>query len=300
MNSMKIQQSIDTLQLASKMSEQYYGKPLLISYSGGKDSDVLLQLAKDAKIPFEVQHSHTTVDAPETVYHIREVFEELKAEGINCYILHAKYKDGRRKTMWNLIEKRKMPPTRLVRYCCQQLKERSTPHRFIALGVRAEESVKRASRSVFENRVMKDKLKIQKSFDETQDAYDDAQTHDEVWDCKFIELAKKNKDLLCNPIIEWTNQDVWSYIKDRGIKYNPMYDKGFNRVGCIGCPMAPRREREKEFALYPQYKMNYIKAFDRMLSAYTTKKPTWKDAMDVFKWWMGDDTLDGQITWEEQ
>ena len=78
-----IEKSKEALRLASKMSKQYYGKPLVVCYSGGKDSDVLLHLACNCleKDEFRVLNSHTTVDAPETVYHIRTVFAKLKSGG---------------------------------------------------------------------------------------------------------------------------------------------------------------------------------------------------------------------------
>lgn len=60
--------AIQRLQLAAKMSERYYRRPVMVCYSGGKDSDACVELAIQARIPFEVQHSHTTADAPETVY----------------------------------------------------------------------------------------------------------------------------------------------------------------------------------------------------------------------------------------
>lgn len=77
----RIEEAIETLKLASEMSLKYYHKPLLLTYSGGKDSDVMLDLAIKSEIPFEVMNSHTTVDAPETVYHIREVFKRLRGGG---------------------------------------------------------------------------------------------------------------------------------------------------------------------------------------------------------------------------
>lgn len=75
-----VERSKKILTLAADMSKTYYGKPLIITYSGGKDSDVLLHLAESCLKPdeFEVLNSHTTVDAPETVYHIRETFERLR------------------------------------------------------------------------------------------------------------------------------------------------------------------------------------------------------------------------------
>ena len=145
------------MRLAAEMSRTYYGKPLIITYSGGKDSDVMLHLAETALKPyeFEVMNSHTTVDAPETVYHIRDVFKRLNRHGIKTTIdYHIEIVDGKKKpiTMWNLIPKKLMPPTRIVRYCCTILKESSTPNRIVSLGVREEESTKRAGRDIFATR----------------------------------------------------------------------------------------------------------------------------------------------------
>jgi len=78
----KEKKAIERLKYASEMSFQIYQKPLLVTTSGGKDSDVCLHLVKKSGIPFEVSHSHTTVDAPETVMHVREQFKELELGGI--------------------------------------------------------------------------------------------------------------------------------------------------------------------------------------------------------------------------
>lgn len=147
----KIDDSKDVLKLAAKMSKLYYQKPLIITYSGGKDSDVMLQLAIECLNPdeFEVLNSHTTVDAPETVYYIRDKFKKLNEMGIKATIQYPHYPDGRFKSMWNLIEKNGTMPTRIRRYCCQELKETTTPNRFIATGVRSEESTNRRGRNVF-------------------------------------------------------------------------------------------------------------------------------------------------------
>ena len=72
------QKAIERLKMASEMSLRHYGEPLIITYSGGKDSDVQLELAMRSGIPFEVHNSHTTVDAPPTVYHIRNKFNKLE------------------------------------------------------------------------------------------------------------------------------------------------------------------------------------------------------------------------------
>ena len=150
----KIDKAKRTLILAADMSKTYYGAPLILTYSGGKDSDVMLHLAEISlkADEYEVLNSHTSVDAPETVYHIREVFKRLNAKGVNTKINYPKDKDGNTITMWNLIPKKKMPPTRLQRYCCAVLKETSTPNRLAALGVRKDESTGRQGRDTFGTR----------------------------------------------------------------------------------------------------------------------------------------------------
>lgn len=76
------QKAIERIRLASEMSLQHYKQPLICAYSGGKDSDVMLELFKRSGVPFEVQHSLTTADAPQTVQHIKKVFRELELNGI--------------------------------------------------------------------------------------------------------------------------------------------------------------------------------------------------------------------------
>ena len=104
-----------------------------------------------------------------------------------------------------------------------------------------------------------------------------------------------------NPIIDWTDDDVWGYIKDQKITLNPLYGCGYARVGCIGCPMAGK-SRTKEFARYPTYKTAYILAFDKMLTARKQrglKTDKWLNGIDVFHWWMEDGVLSGQIDFED-
>ena len=98
----KEQQAIARLRLAAEMSETYYHAPLVITTSGGKDSDVCLALARAAGIRYEVQHNHTSVDAPETIYHVRKTFRRLENEGIKCTVNLPMFK-GARVTMWSLI-----------------------------------------------------------------------------------------------------------------------------------------------------------------------------------------------------
>lgn len=150
----KVEKAKTALKLAADMAMEYYNEPLIIAYSGGKDSDVLLHLSESCLKPseFEVLNGHTTVDAPQTVRHIRDTFKRLNEKGVKTTIDYHKKADGTNETMWSLIIRKVMPPTRIVRHCCKALKETTTPHRLCALGVRAAESSKRQGRDTFVTR----------------------------------------------------------------------------------------------------------------------------------------------------
>jgi len=208
----KIKESYKALKLAAEMSKTYYEKPLILTYSGGKDSDVLVQLAiecLDVK-DFEVLNSHTTVDAPETVYYIRDRFKEWEEMGIKCTIHYHHYPDGRPMTMWSLIEDKQIPPTRIQRYCCAKLKEASTPNRFVATGVRAAESINRRGRDTFsfrgtrrEERHFYSTEHAEEVFRESLEKTEGGVKNDSPWDCLLIAKAKANNDLIVNPIYLW-------------------------------------------------------------------------------------------------
>lgn len=74
--------AMERLRLASDMSLRLYKQPLMLTDSGGKDSAVICRLAENAGIPFEIVHSHTTADAPETVYHVRKRAKEYEGKTI--------------------------------------------------------------------------------------------------------------------------------------------------------------------------------------------------------------------------
>ena len=286
------QSAFEALRFASAQSLKIYKQPLVITYSGGKDSDVLLHLAGKSGIPYEVLHSLTTADAPETVWHVRETFRRLELANVKCVIDAHVQPDGKRVTMWNLIPKKMVPPTRLVRYCCAELKEGGGKGRFIATGVRWAESVKRKnSRGLIEvSHSDKNKRLI------LMDDNDEARMQ--------FETCQLKGQRTVNPIVGWTTADVWDYVTAEHIPMNPLYRCGFCRVGCIGCPMAGK-SRIMEFAMYPKIKLAYIRAFDRMLEerrrcGKMVGGMRWGDTgLDIFNWWMENDVLPGQEVLEE-
>lgn len=120
----KIDRSIRMLQSAAMD-----GQTIEVAYSGGKDSDIILQLAKESGIPFRAIYKMTTIDPPGTVKHVREMGVEIIRPKRNFSQLIAK----------------KGQPNRKRRYCCKELKEYKILDRAV-LGIRREESAKRAQR----------------------------------------------------------------------------------------------------------------------------------------------------------
>lgn len=114
---------------------------------------------------------------------------------------------------------------------------------------------------------------------------------------RMSELCMQQNKMVVNPIIDWTHSDIWEFINSEHIETCELYQCGYDRVGCIGCPLASKK-RYKEFADFPEYKKLYIHAFDRMLEERKRrgKESKWKDGYEVFLWWMEDDNIPGQMT----
>jgi phosphoadenosine phosphosulfate reductase len=278
-----IDKAVARIKSAHEISKNM-GKSLIVAYSGGKDSDVLLDLAIRSGVPFQVEHNHTTVDTPHTVYHIRDVFATLETSGISTKINKADI------TMWDLIVKECTPPTRIMRYCCRHLKEKYFEGRHIMTGIRWCESTTRKSRGLHET-LQKNKEKRVVYFDENDD------------DRKLTDVCRLHNRIATNPIIDWTDTEVWEYIRDNKLKINPLYSMGYRRVGCVGCPMSGKSVF-KEFRDFPKYKDAYVKAFDKMLENRKARglsvNEQWKDGESVFNWWTNPKYDVNQLTLECQ
>lgn len=208
-----------------------------LAFSGGKDSICIYQLTKMAGVKFDAHYNLTTVDPPEVVRFIKTEYPDV--------IIHRP-----KESMWELIVRKGTPPTRMIRYCCQILKEGGGNGRTVVLGVRAEESAKRADR-------------------------------------KVVEICIKQNKRMINPIINWLDEDVWEFIHQFGFKYPSLYDEGFKRLGCIGCPLSSNAKYELE--RWEKYQQAYIRAFERMLKTRKEKGMTemgWQTGKDVYDWWI--------------
>lgn len=277
MNKEKETRAIQYLQSFEPEEEPYY-----LCYSGGKDSDVIRILADLAGVRHDINHNLTTVDAPETVRYVRSI------PGVII--------NRPQKTMWQLIEEKLMPPTRIARYCCERLKEHGGKGRLSITGVRWAESNNRKQNADVVRII--GKPKTMQTVGTKLGA--DIQTNpkggillstDNVNNRRFVEHCYRTSKTTINPIVDWTDEDVWEFLHHYGCKSNPLYECGFKRIGCVGCPMAGGNGMKRGFARWPKYKQLYIHAFDRMLQRRKERDlpPVWKSGEEVMKWWLGDD-----------
>ena len=241
-----------------------------VSYSGGKDSDVILELAKMAGITYRAIYKSTTIDPKGTIAHAREMGAEVIRP---------------KKTFFQLISEHGFP-SRFQRFCCSALKEYKICDRAIQ-GIRRSESRKRA------------------------------ENYKEPEMCRVYSAKEKVKVYL--PILEWTDQDVEEFIKERNIKCHPLYYRGggqfdvTKRLGCIGCPLQSRKKRIQEFKDNPKMLKAWIRAGQKR---YTSEKyqngkakHKFKDAFEVMGYMLYCDniedfkektyTLFGEFDWKE-
>lgn len=241
--SKKVEVAYERFRWAAKEAERLFDMPIVVQYSGGKDSDVILQLAKESGVPFRVTHNLTTADPPDNVYYIRRVFAALRQEGIEAKINVPK------RSLWRIMRETLVIPSRVMRVCCGELKERKMPDApYIVTGVRWAESAGRRAKSG----IAMVHTERANTGDSQAVAAAGLLTTDDASSRRLFEQCQMRGVRVLNPIIDWSDDDVWSYLHSRGIEGNPLYKEGWTRIGCVGCPLARRRARELAFARYPK------------------------------------------------
>jgi phosphoadenosine phosphosulfate reductase len=253
----KVDIAIDRLR-AFQPEEGYY-----LAFSGGKDSQCIYHLAKEGNIKFDAHYNLTSVDPPELVHFIKSNYPDVII----------KYPE---QSMFKLIQKNGLP-TRLQRWCCRILKEGGGENRICVTGVRKAESNARSKRQPFE--VIGNKRENSMLFNDNTD------------DRKLFENCVIKGKRIVNPIIDWEDEDVWEYIRSRNIQYCKLYDEGFTRLGCIGCPMAGNM-RKKEFDRWNTFEHAYKKSAKIYLEKYNNNKLAkgdflrWSNVEELWAWWL--------------
>lgn len=190
----KVERAVKLIKAAAKGSDI-----IEVSYSGGKDSDVILELARMAGVPHRAIYKNTTIDPKGTIAH-------ALSKGVE--IVNPK------ETFMQLVARNGFPTMR-ARFCCSILKEYKILDVAIQ-GIRRCEGVKRAAR------------------------------YKEPEICRNYG-GKRGKSRIILPILEWTNDDVLQFIKERGVELHPIYYRSDGtidvnrRLGCQCCPLKSDR-----------------------------------------------------------
>lgn len=227
----KIDRAIKLIQSASKIASDNGCPKIEVAYSGGKDSDVILELTKMANVPYRAIYKNTTIDPPSTIKHAIEMGAE---------VLRPKYR------FFELVREMGLP-MRHSRFCCRYLKEYKVLD-YAIVGVRRDESRKRK------------------------------ELYKEPEKCRVY--SKKEKVKQYYPILDWSNDDVEQFIKERNIRCAPIYydEKGNfhveRRLGCMCCPLASKNKRIAQFKKYP----NMVKAYIRAGKEWMEKHPNTSSA----------------------
>ena len=231
-----------------------------LAFSGGKDSCVIKELARMAGVVFEARYNQTTIDPPELVRFIKLHHLDVQWD-----------RPGR--NFFKAMAESNGLPARLIRWCCEEYKERHGANRIKVFGVRAAESHNR-------KKAWKEITPWRNS---TQKGY-----------------------AVC-PIVAWSDENVWRFIYERRLPFCDLYNEGWKRLGCVGCPMAGGGRRA-EFLRWPGFEKAWRtgcrKYFDRRkgrLNRYG--KPYYLERFansdEMFDWWMSDNPTPADIKNEE-
>lgn len=253
--------------------------------SEGKDSRVLGHLMRRAGVKHFYIHNITGIDPPELVYFQRQNFQTYLDLGYQAY--DCAYD----RSMWGLMRKNLIPPLRQKRYCCAHLKERKTPEQgeaMISTGVRRAESTRRA----------KQRAELEHDYQHLN-PYDqeDGVEVETFRTCFDHPDWGRNGLWTINPIAEWPNHWIWDYSAEAHLEQCSLYAEGFDRLGCIGCPMGSERQRRRQFARWPGFERVWRRAFDEIFRIRQARgmKLRFPSGAENFEWWLSDAAMEESI-----
>lgn len=272
----KINHSIELIRKGEKLAIALNPKDgYFVGFSGGKDSQVLLELVKMSGVKFKAYYSVTTNDPPENVYFIRNKYPEV-------IFLHPK------DNFFKLVEKKGLP-TMFHRYCCAYLKENPGVGNVVLTGIRAEESRKRSSYN--EVRIFSTRK---------EHANRDAKHSIESIEENEHRCIKGKDKLMVYPILHWTEDEVWQFIRENNIPINPCY-KLFGRVGCMFCPFSNKSQIEYYEEHYPKFKEHFIASLQKYLNKrQCSDKCGFTTAEEYYDWWKSKKSLRDYIAMKAQ
>ena len=262
----KIKQSIDLIKQGEKLAlalnptDGYY-----VGFSGGKDSQVLLDLVNRSGVPHKAYYSVTTNDPPENLYFIRNHYPEV------TFVHH-------HPNLYTLIAKKGLP-TIHHRWCCKLFKEGEGAGNVVLTGVRREESAKRANYPTIDVRSRR------KAHTDRTTPYTIDNLTENHHDC-----IKGQDKIMIYPLADWTSTDIWVYIAENKMPVNPCY-KLSGRVGCMFCPYSSEEQITHYETTHPLFHQLLLANLQKFLDKRGGDKKI-HSTLEYYDWWKSGKTLD--------
>lgn len=233
----KIDHSVALIRKAEKLAlVMQPDKGFHVGFSGGKDSQAVLELVKMAGVKYRAVYNVTTNDPADNVRFIKRYYPDVEFSIPD-------------KSYFQLIEEKGVP-TIMRRWCCALYKETAGLGCVVLTGVRKDESRKRATyEEISRWSRMKDKR---------------GSVDIEKMEANKFQCVNGKDKFLIYPILEWSEKDVWEFIKQRDLPINPCY-KLQGRVGCVFCPFSKGRDVRTYCNTHPRLRQALIHAIERYM-----------------------------------
>ena len=253
----KMLHSVELLQKAEKIALNYDAENgYYLAFSGGKNSQALFHMTQLAGGKFRGHMNLTSVDPPEVIRFVKKNYPEVEL-----------IKPG--KSIFQIAVEKQILPTKRVRWCCTEYKETAGAGKVTLIGIRKAESSRRAKRNEVEinNRKFSGNLDGLDEYRQEQKAKRARRKSKEQGvnitnadEEQTLGCIHGKESLLISPIIYWTEKDVWEFLNNVvKVPHCSLYDEGWHRIGCIGCPMSSAKQKRIENERYPHIKRNWIK-----------------------------------------
>ena len=254
----KMLYSIQLLRKAERIALSYDNENgYYLAFSGGKDSQALFHMTQLAGVKFRGHMNLTSIDPPEVIRFVKKNYPEVE-------LIKPK------ESIFSLAVEKQILPTMRVRWCCAEYKETAGAGKVTLIGIRKAESSRRAKRNEVEinNRKFSGDLDGLEEYRQEQKAKRmkrkskaDGVNITNADEEQTLGCIHGKESLLISPVIYWTEQDVWEFLNNVvKVPHCSLYDEGWHRIGCIGCPMSSHKQKMLENERYPHVKRGWIKA----------------------------------------
>lgn len=254
----KIEHSVTLVRRAERLALEYDAEDgFYNTFSGGKDSQALFYIVKMAKVKFKTHMSLTSVDPADVIRFVKREYPSV-----------VRHKP--KMSMFADAVEKQILPTMRVRWCCADFKESAGAGKVTLIGIRAQESNRRAKRNEVEvsNRTFSGNLSQFFTWSESEKEKKMKKLKRKLNEDEFsvstdneVHCINGKDSILISPIFHWTEHDVWYFLNE--IIHAPhcsLYDEGYTRIGCILCPMATPKSKRRDVERFPHVKRGWIKA----------------------------------------